>query len=168
MASKTELLWWVIPGVLAGSRVPRIDPRRLEDPALPLEAGRDDLPLLHAAGIRAVVSLLEAAADPRVFAQTGFAFLSLPIATGDSPSRAQTMQFVRFVNEQRARKHPVAVHGQGGPSRTGTLMAGYLITEGEDAVTAIVRVRTAQPNAIATARQVEFLERFARFCRRWV
>jgi len=94
--------------------------------------------------------------------------ISISIHIGDAPSRAQTKHFVHFVNEQRARNKPVAVHCQGGQGRTGTLMAAYLIAEGEDAATAMVRVRAVEPNAIETARQVEFLERFARFCQRWL
>jgi protein-tyrosine phosphatase len=47
-------------------------------------------------------------------------------------------------------------------------MAAYLIAGGDDPVTAIVRVRAAEPKAIETVRQVEFLEQFARFCRRWL
>jgi len=94
--------------------------------------------------------------------------VSIPIHIGDAPSRAQTRHFVHFVNEQRTQNGPVAVHCQGGLGRTGTLMATYLAAEGDDAATAIVRVRAVEPNAIETARQVEFLERFARFCRRWM
>jgi len=168
MASKPELLWWLIPGVLAGMRIPFIHPQRFERRTVLLNSCEDDLPVLYAAGIRAVVSLLDTPSDVHVYTGTGFTFRCIPIHAGDAPSRAQTMHFVHFVNEQRARNKPVAVHCQGGLGRTGTLMAAYLIAEGQDAVTAIGRVRAAEPNAIETARQVEFLERFARFCRRWM
>jgi len=51
---------------------------------------------------------------------------------------------------------------------TSALMAAYLIAEGQDAVTAIVHVGAVEPTAIETARPEQFLERFARFCRRWM
>jgi len=168
MASQSELLWWLIPGVLAGMRLPFIHPQRFERRNLPLDSCEDDLPVLYAAGIRAVVSLLDTPSDVHVYSRTGFTFRCIPIHTGDAPSRAQTMQFVHFVNEQRAQSKPVAVHCQGGLGRTGTLMAAFLIAGGDDTVTAIVRVRDAESKAIETARQVEFLEQFARFCRRWL
>jgi atypical dual specificity phosphatase len=168
MASRPELLWWLIPGVLAGMRIPYLDPRRFERHSPVLNSCDDDLPMLYAAGVRAVVSLLDTPGDVHVYARTGFTFRCIPIHTGEAPSRAQAMHFVHFVNEQRAQGKPVAVHCQGGLGRTGTMMAVYLISEGDDTQTAIQRVRAAEPEAVETGRQVEFLDEFAQFCRRWM
>lgn len=149
-------------------RIPFLDPLRFERRSPLLNACEDDLPWLYAAGIRAVASLLDTPGDMQVYARTGFTFRCIPIHTGDAPSRAQAMHFVHFVNDQRARGKPVAVHCQGGLGRTGTMMAAYLISEGDDTSTALQRVRAAEPGAVETARQVEFLDEFGRFCRRWM
>lgn len=53
-----SLLWWVIPGALAGMPMPFVHPERRLNMGGPLAAYEDELPALCAAGVRAVVSLL--------------------------------------------------------------------------------------------------------------
>ena len=48
-----NLLWWVIPGALAGMPMPYIHPDRRMNGGGALEAHVDDLPELYLAGIRA-------------------------------------------------------------------------------------------------------------------
>ena len=168
MASKPEFLWWLIPGVPAGMRIPFIHPHRFQCRSATLHSCEDDLSGLHAVGIRSVVSLLDTPEDVRVYAEAGFTFRCIPIHTGGAPSRTQAMHFIQFVNEQPVLNKPVAMHCQGGLGRTGTMMAAYLIGEGDDTETALRRVRVAEPEAVETARQVEFLDEFARFRQRWM
>ena len=52
------LLWWVIPDVLAGCPMPFVLPGRRLALGGDLLGFDDDLRALHAAGVRAVVSLL--------------------------------------------------------------------------------------------------------------
>ncbi len=61
------LLWWLIPRVLAGMPMPFIHPERRMAGGGPLYAFEDELLALHAAGVRAVVSLLNIPSDAPVF-----------------------------------------------------------------------------------------------------
>jgi atypical dual specificity phosphatase len=155
---KGNLLWWVIPGELAGMPIPFVHSARRMSSGGALDAYEDELPELFAAGIRAVVSLLNNPTDAAVFESAGFAFLCLPVPDGDAPTLEQTAAFIRFIDEQRAAQRPVAIHCQAGIGRTGTALAAYFVAKGESAVSAIRRVRAVEKFAIETSRQVHFLE----------
>src|SRR5437867_2654851 len=139
-----NLLWWVIPNVLAGMPMPFIHPERRMAGGGALTAFDDELPALYSLGVRAVVSLLNIPSDASVYESAGFSFLCLPVPDGGAPTMEQTAEFVRFVTEQRAQDRPVAVHCEAGLGRTGTLLAAYLIAQGESARVAIQRVRAAE------------------------
>jgi hypothetical protein len=158
--SKDSLLWWVIPGVLAGMPMPFIHPDRRLNSGGSLNAYNDELPELFSTGIRAVVCLLNIPSDAAVFEPAGFAFLCLPVANGEAPTTEQAMEFFRFVDEQRVKNQAVAVHCEGGLGRTGTMLAAYLISKGDTALNAIRQVRAVENSAVETARQIRFLERF--------
>ncbi len=160
-APKQNLLWWIIPGVLAGMPMPFIHPDRRLGGAGALNAFDDELAFLHSAGIRAVVSLLNLPGDASIYESAGFSFLCLPVADGGAPTPEQADEFVRFVTGQRAAKRPVAVHCEAGLGRIGTMLATYLIAQGESAAAAIKRVRAAERVAVETLRQIHFLEQYA-------
>jgi atypical dual specificity phosphatase len=158
---KPSPLWWVIPGVLAGMRMPYIHIERRLARGGAVDAYDDDLPRLHAAGIRAVVSLLNIETDAPVYESAGFAFLCLPLQDGGAPTFEQADAFVHFVSDQRAAQRPVVVHCQAGVGRTGTMLATYFISQGDSASTAIQRVRSVERAAVETPIQVRFLEQYA-------
>jgi hypothetical protein len=76
-AGNQNLLWWVIPDVLAGMPMPFIHLDRRMNQGGPLTAYEDDLPVLYSAGVRAVVCLLNIPTDAPVHESAGFAFLCL-------------------------------------------------------------------------------------------
>ncbi|HUA64908.1 MAG TPA: dual specificity protein phosphatase family protein [Alphaproteobacteria bacterium] len=157
-----SLLWWVIPGMLAGMPMPFIRPERRMAGGGGLEMFDDELPVLYSAGVRAVVSLLNIPSDASVYETAGFTFLCLPIVDGGAPTFEQAGQFVHFVSTQRAASRPVAVHCEAGLGRTGTMLAVYLIAEGARVGDAIDLVRAAQEGAIESLRQLFFLEQYAK------
>jgi hypothetical protein len=160
-AAQDNLLWWVIPGVLAGMPMPFIHPERRMAGGGELAAFDDELPALYSLGIRTVVSLLNIPSDASVYESAGFVFLCLPIPDGGAPTMAQAEEFIRFVSEQRLANRPVAVHCEAGLGRTGTMLATYLIALGASAGAAIQQVRAAEKVAVETPRQIQFLERYA-------
>jgi protein-tyrosine phosphatase len=159
--NKGSLLWWVIPGVLAGMPMPYVHPERRLAGGGPLNSYPDELPDLYSAGVRAVVSLLNIPSDLAVYESAGFSFLCLPIPDGGAPTMDQAIKVVQFVIAQRSAQRAVAVHCEAGIGRTGTVIATYLISQGDDAKTAINRVRAVENRAIETPRQIQFLEQFA-------
>src|SRR5262245_50957485 len=90
-------LWWVIPGVLAGMPMPFIHPDRRMAGGGALVKFEDELPALHSAGVRSVVSLLNIPSDASVYEAAGFSFLCLPVPDGGAPTFEQAEEFVRFV-----------------------------------------------------------------------
>jgi len=157
----SNLLWWVIPGVLAGMPMPFIHQDRRMSAGGALNAFEDELSFLWSEGVRAVVSLLNLPTDAPIYESAGFSFICLPIPDGGAPTFEQADEFVRFVTKQRAEQRPVAVHCAAGLGRTGTMLAVYFIAEGATAIAAIERVRAVEPAAIETARQIFFLEQYA-------
>jgi len=161
LSSLPHLLWWVMPGVLAGMPMPYIHPERRMNHGGALASYDDELPQLYAAGIRAVVSLLNIPSDRTVYESAGFAFLCLPVPDGGAPTIEEAQNFVGFVNQQCQESRPVAVHCEAGLGWTGTMLAVYLISEGDTPVAAISRIRAAEQSAIETQRQIEFLDQYA-------
>jgi atypical dual specificity phosphatase len=158
---QSNLLWWVIPGVLAGMPMPYLHPDRRMSGGGALDAFEDELATLQSAGVKAVVSLLNLPSDAPIYESAGFSFLCLPVPDGGAPTFEQTDEFIRFVKRQLAEQRAVAVHCEAGLGRTGTLLAAYLIAEGETAAAAIGRVRAVEKAAIESARQIFFLEQYA-------
>jgi protein-tyrosine phosphatase len=161
ITSRSNLLWWMIPNILAGMPMPFIHPERRLAGGGALTAFNDELPDLHSAGVRAVVSLLNMPSDAAICESVGFSFRCLPVPDGCPPTFEQAGEFVRFVADQRSKHRPVAVHCEAGIGRTGTLIATHLIAEGESVRGAIKRVRAVERAAIETPRQILFLEQYA-------
>ena len=157
----SSLVWWVIPGALAGMPMPFIHPERRLNMGGPLSAYDDELAALYTAGVRAGVCLLNIPSDAAVYESAGFAFKWLPVPDGGAPTMEQAKEFIDFVDGQLADYRPVAVHCEAGLGRTGTMLATYLISRGESAASAISRVRAAEKSAVETSRQIQFLEQFA-------
>ena len=116
----------------------------------------DELPELARAGIGAVASLLNIPSDAKLYADAGFDFICLPVADGQPPRLEQVLEFIAFV-DNRKQDRGVAVHCEAGCGRTGTMLCAYLIAKGEAPPSALNRVRTIEPSAVETQRQVGFL-----------
>lgn len=150
-----DAIWWAKDGVLAGMPMPFMLPARRERMTAPLREFEDELPELWDLGIRSVACLLGMRGDRYVYQAAGFQFLCLPIANGGAPDEESLGTFLKFYHHA---PRGIAVHCEAGLGRTGTMMAAALISDGLSPSAAIAHIRSIQPGAIETKRQLEFLE----------
>lgn len=136
-----DYVWWLISEKLAGMSRPPIE----------------DLPQLFQAGIRGIVSVMDESSGIEEYRQAGFQALWLPITGGKPPTVGQVKQFVNFAQPLIAREQPVVVHCTSGNRRTGTLLAAYLVAEGETPERAIASIKQARPTAELREAQQQFL-----------
>ena len=153
-------LWWLIPDELAGMPMPFLHPERRSNGNGAIDAFTDDLAELKDGGIHAVICLLNVPGDGAIYRDAGFDFLLLPISDGAAPTPEQAAEAVRFIDNQRENHRAVAVHCAAGLGRTGTILATYLVARGASASEAVSRVRSVEPAAIETSRQLNFLHEF--------
>lgn len=143
--SITENLWWVIPGRLAGVRMPNAE----------------ELPPLQKAGVGAIVSVFHEEANLSLYQQASIPFLWLPIAIDSVPNSIQLEEFCNFVEHQNKLDHGVAVHCSTGKHRTGTILTAYLIHCGWSYPDAIQKTLNASSQVKLPDSQTQFLQAFA-------
>ncbi|MFB2936521.1 dual specificity protein phosphatase family protein [Aerosakkonemataceae cyanobacterium BLCC-F154] len=137
-----ENLWWVIPGKLAGVRKP-----------LP-----EEIPQLKAAGIGAIVSVMDDPANLDLYQQAKLNYRWLPTKGGKPPTVQQIQVLQAFIEQQNQLDKAVAVHCTSGNRRTGTMLAAYLIVTGTPYEDAMQIIQTANPNAELREAQLTFLQ----------
>lgn len=136
-----ENLWWVIPNKLAGVRKPMAE----------------ELTELQAAGIGAIISVMDDPSNLDLYELSGIPHLWLPTKGGTPPSREQIQELQNFVDSQSRLGHAVAVHCTSGRRRTGTMLASYLIHSGESYDSAIQTIQDANPDVDLREAQTTFL-----------
>src|SRR4028119_2370507 len=102
----SENLWWVIPGKLAGVRKPTAE----------------EITELKAAGIGAIVSVMDDPSNIDLYQQTGIPHLWLPTKGGTAPNPEQIQELQAFIDQQNLLGNRVAVHCTSGRRRTGTML----------------------------------------------
>ena len=129
---------WVIAGELAGMGRPRTEA---------------ELHALHAAGVRAVISLTKRPLPVAWLTAAGLASLHLPVADFTAPTLAQIAEAIAALDEYRAAGIPAVIHCAGGRGRTGTMLACALVARGQNATTALATVRALRPGSVETRAQ---------------
>jgi atypical dual specificity phosphatase len=128
---------------------------------------RDTLPHtlqeLRKRGIGALVSLDEEGLPDDLVAKAGFRYRHFPVDDFRAPSLAQAKAFVEFVDGEIEHGHGVVAHCWAGIGRTGTMLACYLIHQGQSAVNAVRKVRGL--GGIESHEQESFLYEFEAACR---
>jgi atypical dual specificity phosphatase len=136
---------YLIPGVLAGSSIPR---------------GRQDLERLVDEGIDVLVTAMEESLNEDIVKDVGLEYHYYPVPPYGTPTLQQINDFIDLVNTNRSKNRPVAIHCFMGWGRTGTLLAAYLISEGMSAIEAINEVRETRPSSIETRGQEQVLFKY--------
>ncbi len=141
-----ENLWWVIPGKLAGVRKPMAE----------------ELTELQAAGVGAIVSVMDDPSNLDLYQQADIPHLWLPTKGGTAPSREQLQELQNFVDTQNAQGSAVAIHCTSGRRRTGTILAAYLIiSSGSSYNDAMQTIESANSEVELREAQSTFLRELA-------
>ena len=140
-----ENLWWVVPGKLAGVRKPT--PEELSE--------------LQAAGIGAIISVMDDPSNLEAYEAAGLPYRWVPVKGGTAPSPAQATELREFIEAQTQAGRAVAIHCTSGRRRTGTAIATYLIANGAPFADAVNAVTTANPAAEMREAQLQFLRELA-------
>jgi len=139
---------WLIPDQLAAC----------VDPVAGVQAAEH----LRVGGVTLLVNLYERPDPPELLASLGAETLHLPVHNSDAPTQAQLDHGVRAIEEALAAGRKVAVHCGAGLGRSGTLLAAYLVAQGQGAEDAISQVRAARPGSIETLEQENAVREFER------
>ena len=120
-----------------------------------------ELVALRDQGMGAIVSLTEEPMEVDAVLSAGLRYEHLPIADMHAPTSSDIVEFVTFVDNARKTGLATAVHCRAGLGRTGTMIASYLVHEGESWETALARVRQQRPGSIETMSQEQAVRDFA-------
>ena len=153
-ASKVFNFGWVLEGRLAGAG--QIGGWEGGDERL-----EDDLDLLAAQGVKAIVSLTANALPASEVEACDMAYLHLPIQDMQPPSLGDIRTFVQFADGEIEQGRPVMVHCGAGLGRTGTMLASYLVRMGSSAADALTQVRNLRPGSVETAAQERAVYEYA-------
>lgn len=139
----TENLWWVIPKKLAGVRKPTAE----------------ELPELQAAGIGAIVSVMDDPTNLDLYQQSNIPYLWLPMKGGTAPTLEQAQKLQEFVDQSN--QSAIAIHCTNGKRRTATMLAAYLISSGSSYDDAMQLIHTNNPDVELREAQTLFLQNLA-------
>lgn len=156
--------YWLIENEIAGMAMPSAlrafihlgDAEQAAQEELQAEANE-----LRERNIGGLVSLTEEALPTGAYEQAGIQYLHLPVPDMTAPTPSQIDDFVSFAQTEVEQGKAVAVHCLGGSGRTGTILACYLVSKGEEPEQAIRKVRQIRPTAIETQWQIEAIHWYA-------
>ena len=147
--------FWLSPGRLGGLPRPGI-----------VDAVESDLDGLVRLGITTLVTLEESpTVDPALLDFRDIASIHFPVVDMDVPDLDAAAALATDLDARLERGEVIAVHCRAGLGRTGTLLAAQLVFDGENARTAIERVRRLNPKCIQSSVQVDFLASFEDYLR---
>jgi atypical dual specificity phosphatase len=121
-----------------------------------------DLLWLRQQGIELLISLTEDRLRRDWVNDAGLLLLHEPMIDMAAPSQEQLDRCISAIQRAVERNMGVAVHCGAGLGRTGTVLACYLIAQGQTAQNAIARVRRLRPGSIETEEQADAVVEFAR------
>ncbi len=120
-----------------------------------------DLKALKRVGVTFLVTLTMREPEVKELEQYGIKNLWSPFADMTAPSITQAADICNKIYQAIQHGETVAVHCRAGLGRTGTILAAYLIREGNAALTALETIRRIEPRWVQSEQQVNFLDKFA-------
>lgn len=141
---------WLKQGMLAGT----------PQPGVVLDVDYD-LKALKRVGVTTLITLTETALDQALLSSYEFKNVWEPMPDMHPPTLEQGIKLCGTIQQLIAQREVVAVHCRAGHGRTGTILALYLIWEGQSAMEALENVRRIEPRWIQSKVQEDFLIEFA-------
>ncbi len=130
--------------------------------ALALPREPEDFAWLRAHGIQVLLSLSEDPPGRDRVNEAGLLNFHEPIQDYGAPSQEQFDRCLSVIARAHAQNMGVAIHCAAGKGRTGTILAAWLVTQGQTADDAIARIRELRPGSVEVDEQVEAVREFAR------
>ena len=141
---------WLKKGMLAGT----------PQPGVVLDADYD-MKALKRVGVTKLITLTERNLDQDLLRPYGISNIWEPMPDMHPPSLEQAIRICESIQQLIRQREVVAVHCRAGHGRTGTLLALYLIWEGQSALQALENARRIEPRWIQSKKQEDFLIEFA-------
>jgi atypical dual specificity phosphatase len=138
---------WIVPGQL----LLRSYPRRV-----------DTLRELASRGVTVLVNLDRRPHNRANLDRFGLTEIHIPVPDFTAPTPEDLDRGIDAIETHLLQGHVVAVHCAAGLGRSGTLIACYLVQQGQAPQGAIAQVRKVRPGAIETDSQVAAVETYAR------
>lgn len=121
-----------------------------------------DLDWLRRNGIQVLVSLTEDPPPRGWVNDAGLMLVHVPVADMDAPTERQFDLVSDTITKATSAGMGVAVHCAAGRGRTGTVLAGYLVSQGASAHEAVEKVRALRPGSVETIEQERAVEHYAK------
>jgi len=141
---------WLKNGILAGT----------PQPGVVLDV-HYDMKALKRVGVTKLITLTETDLDQDLLRSYELSNIWEPMPDMHPPTLEQGVRLCKRIQHLIAQREVVAVHCRAGHGRTGTLLALYLIWEGQSAMQALESARRIEPRWIQSKAQEDFLIEFA-------
>jgi atypical dual specificity phosphatase len=127
---------------------------------MPFPSTEDAYVVLGQLGIKVILNLTGYLDDAPLL--SAFQVYHIPIANHKPPTLNQMQQAISIIQASLKDSQPVVVHCEAGLGRTGTIIAGYLITCGLPAQEAINSIRKLRSGSIETEEQEAVIYEYER------
>ena len=141
---------WLKRGMLAGTPAPGT-----------LSDMDSDLSALRAHGVTTLITLTETGLDESALQAFGLKSIWEPIPDMEAPTIAQGIRICKEIESLLQQGEVVAIQGEAGLGRTGTILAAHLLWKDVRLQDALEYVRRVEPRWVQTRAQEDFLHTFA-------